>query len=432
VTVRQMHLNAFLMANGHHEAAWRSPGTSPENQLTVSHYIELARIAEAAKLDSLFLADVVALLGDIRFNAQAAFEPITLLSALATHTSHIGLISTASTNYSEPFTLARAFSSLDRISHGRAGWNVVTSCSQQEADNFGVTAMPTHAERYQRAEEFMEVVLQLWDSWGDDALVMDRDTGVYADLSRIKPIDHVGEQFHVAGPLNLPRSPQGRPLVVQAGSSAAGMDFAARHADAVFTAQRELAPAQEFYADLKAKVTENGRSAEEVLVLPGMSPIIGRTEAEAHDELDRLNALIAPDYGLEQLSRILGHDMWQHELDGPFPELPNATEGNQSRVALINQVARERGLTVRGVISWMAGARGHLVAVGTAAQVADLLEEWFVGRGADGFNIMPSILPGGLSDFAEEVVPELQRRGLFRTEYEAGSLRGLYGLPTRV
>ncbi|MET9246791.1 LLM class flavin-dependent oxidoreductase [Nonomuraea sp. NPDC003709] len=425
---RKLHLNAFLMGVGHHEAAWRHPRTEPARLTDVRHYQELARIAERGKLDSVFLADGVALHGNVRHNALGGLEPLTLLSALAAVTDHIGLIATVSTTYNEPFHVARKFASLDHISGGRAGWNIVTSAGEAEARNFGIVR-PSHADRYARAGEFLEVTRKLWDSWEDDAILGDRVAGDYADTGKIHPIEHAGEHFSVSGPLNTSRSPQGHPLLVQAGSSEDGKDFAARYAEAVFTAQQTLREGQEFYADLKRRLAAYGRRHEDVLILPGISPIIGSTEREAPRLEKELEDLIIPAYGLAQLSHMTGIDLTEDALDGPLPDVPVETEGAQSRRKLVVELARRENLTVRQLLNRLAGGRGHRVVAGTPEQIADQLQEWFLAGAADGFNVMPPILPGGLSDFVDHVVPELQIRGLFRYEYEGRTLRENYGLP---
>jgi FMN-dependent oxidoreductase (nitrilotriacetate monooxygenase family) len=425
---KQLHLNAFLLPNGHHEAAWRHPGTDPHRATTLKHYVDIARTAERGKLDSLFLADSVALWGNVRYNSHTLFEPLTLLSALAGATEHIGLIATASTTYNEPYHLARKFASLDHLSGGRAGWNIVTSAGEDEARNFNRDARPSHTLRYERATEFVQVARKLWDSWDDDTAVIDKASGVYADTDRIHPIDHDGPHFQVRGPLNIPRPVQGHPLLVQAGSSETGKEYAARFAEAVFTAQQTFAEGKAFYDDVKGRLAKYGRSPEEIKILPGISPILGRTEAEAKEREAELNALITPAYGVRQLSTMLDHDLTPYPLDGPLPDVGTFTEGAQSRFELVTGLARRENLTIRQLIERLAGGRGHRVFAGTATQVADQLEHWFTEGAADGFNVMPPTLPGGLEDFVDLVVPELRRRGLFRTEYTATTLRGHYGL----
>lgn len=427
MTTRKLHLNAFLMGVGHHEAAWRHPRTNPSRLSDIRHYQQLARTAERGRLDSVFLADGLALGDNVRHNALGGLEPLTLLAALAAVTEHVGLIATVSTTYNEPFHVARKFASLDHISGGRAGWNIVTSAGEAEAHNFGVER-PAHRDRYARATEFLEVVTKLWDSWEDGAILGDRHAGRYADTDRIHTLDHTGPHFRVRGPLNTSRPPQGHPLLVQAGSSEDGKEFAARFAEAVFTAQQTLAEGKEFYTDLKSRLGRYGRRDDELLILPGISPIIGSTEREALRLEKELEELIIPEYGVRQLSAILGVDLSDHPLDAPLPDLPDATEGQQSRSKLVTDLARRERLTLRELINRLAGGRGHRVVTGTPEQIADQIQEWFTGGAADGFNIMPPILPGGLEDFVDHVVPELQVRGLFRTEYEGRTLRQNYNL----
>ncbi|MEU2256872.1 LLM class flavin-dependent oxidoreductase [Nocardia xishanensis] len=427
---KTFHLNAFLMGVGHHESAWRHPRTEARRVLDVAHFQELGRIAERGKLDSVFFADGLAVGPQIKRNTLAVFEPVTLLSAIATATERIGLIATASTTYNEPFNLARVFASLDHLSGGRAGWNIVTSGNEQEAFNFGYDAIPEHARRYERAEEFVDVAVQLWDSWESGAIVLDEETGVFADPDRVHTIDHVGERFRVRGPLNSPRSPQGRPLLVQAGSSESGKEFAARYAEAVFTAQRTLEEGQRFYRDLKSRLPKYGRSADELKVLPGLVPFIADTPEQARALEQEFTDLISPDYALRQLSSLLGVDLTAHALDAPLPPLPEESEieGGKSRFTLVKELAEHERLTVRQLIGKLGGGRGHRTFAGTPEQIADELQTWFENGAADGFNIMPPYLPGGLTDFVDRVVPILQERGLFRTEYTATTLRGHYGL----
>ncbi|MFF0814917.1 LLM class flavin-dependent oxidoreductase [Rhodococcus sp. NPDC003318] len=429
-SAKQFHLNAFLMGVGHHEAAWRHPRTDAQRVLDVAHFQELARIAERGKLDSVFFADALAVGPRIKHNSQAIFEPVTLLSAIAVATERVGLIATASTSYGDPYSLARKFASLDHISRGRAGWNIVTSAGADEAANFGVDGIPAHHGRYERAEEFVDVALALWDSWEDGAVVLDEETGTFADPDRVHTVGHEGRRFRVQGPLNSPRSVQGRPLLVQAGSSESGKEFAARHAEAVFTAQRTLEQGQEFYRDLKARVVRHGRNADDLKVLPGIVPYIADTKEEA-EELERsFTDLISPEYSLRQLSTMLGVDLTEHALDAPLPPLPTLDEiqGNKSRYQLVKDLAADGDLTVRQLIGLLGGGRGHRTFAGTPEQIADELQTWFEQGAADGFNIMPPYLPGGLDDFVDRVVPILQERGLFRTEYTASTLRGHYGL----
>ncbi|WP_072387993.1 LLM class flavin-dependent oxidoreductase [Hyphomicrobium sp. CS1BSMeth3] len=430
---RQLHLNLFINSRGHHEASWRHPKSSPLALSDVRYFQELARKAEAGHFDSIFLADQLALPDDVASAPRTWLEPITALGALAVSTSHIGLIATASTTYTEPFNLARQFASLDHISGGRIGWNIVTSWMAAAARNFGGAGQVTHADRYARGEEFMQVVRGLWDSWADDAVLDDRASGKYARATAIRPINHKGENYEVAGPLNVPRSPQGRPVLVQAGSSDTGRSFAARHAEAVFTAHMEKTTAQEFYGDLKARVVATGRRADQALILPGLSPMIASTEAEAQRLERELNELSDPEVGRKRLSaRFGGHDFSHLPLDKPlriedFPK-SDAHEAARSRTEVIIGLVRREQPTLRQLLARLAGARGHFTFAGTPEQVADLMIDWFENGAADGFNLMPPILPWMLDVFIAEVVPILQKRGLFRTAYEGTTLRAHYGL----
>jgi FMN-dependent oxidoreductase (nitrilotriacetate monooxygenase family) len=431
---RSLHLNLFIHGRGHHEASWRHPDASPLKLTDIRYYTDLTCKAEAGLFDSIFLADQLALAEDVAHAPRIWLEPITALAALAGVTSRIGLIATCSSTYTEPFNLARQFASLDHISDGRIGWNIVTSWLATASGNFGATGQLSHAERYERAEEYMRVVGGLWDSWSDDAVLDDRATGQYARAGGIRAVNHAGPHYRVTGPLNLPRCPQGRPVFVQAGSSETGRRFAARHAEAVFTAQMEKATAKDFYADLKRLVAEEGRAAEHVLILPGLSPVIGSTEMEAQRIARDLNDLSDPEVGRKRLSgRFGGHDFSHLPLDRTlspedFPD-PGSVEAARSRTEVIIGLVRREKLTLRQLLGYLAGARGHFVTAGTPEQIADLIEDWFRDGAADGFNVMPPLLPAMLDVFIAEVVPLLQRRGLFRTEYAGDTLRAHYGLP---
>jgi FMN-dependent oxidoreductase (nitrilotriacetate monooxygenase family) len=429
---RQLHLNAFLMGCGHHEAAWRLPDSDPFAHTDLAHWINLAQIAERGTFDSVFLADAPALWGSARHRPAGAIEPTVLLTALAGATSRIGLIATASTTYNDPFNLARRFASLDHVSGGRAGWNIVTTATKKAAQNFGLDDVPGHQERYRRAAEFTDVSIALWDSWEDGAEIGDKATGIYADVSRIHPVDFAGEYFRVRGPLNLPRSRQGRPLLVQAGSSQDGREFAARYAEAVFTAQQTLAGAQEFYSDMNKRARRLGRDPDEIKILPGLVPVIGSTEAEARALEDQLEELIVPDHALEHLAQVLEVPPDTLALDRALPEAVYSrppVQGAQSRYQLIVDLARRDSLTVRQLIGRLGGGRGHRTFAGTPERVADTMEEWSAAAAADGFNVMPPALPSGLETFVEEVIPILRKRGLFRTEYAGHTLRDHYGIP---
>jgi FMN-dependent oxidoreductase (nitrilotriacetate monooxygenase family) len=427
----QLHLNAFLMTVGHHEAAWRLPESDPFAHVDIEHYRHLARIAERGRLDSLFLADSPVLWNSIGRRPAGGLEPTVLLTALAAVTEHVGLIATASTTYNEPYNLARRFASLDHISGGRAGWNVVTTAGLDAARNFNLEELPAHADRYARAAEFLDVSFKLWDSWEDDAPLGDKVNGVWGDDSKIHPPEHAGRYFRVAGALNVPRSPQGRPLIVQAGSSADGKELAARYAEAVFTAQQTLADAQGFYADLKARTLALGRDPDTVKILPGLVPAIGSTEREALALEEELDRLIKPEYALRQLAETLRVDPADLHLDRQLPDdLPaeDQIEGARSRYTLIVELARRERLTVRKLIGRLGGGRGHRTFAGTPEQVADAVQQWYDEGAADGFNIMAPVLPSGLELFVDHVVPILQRRGIFRTEYTGRTLRDNYGL----
>jgi FMN-dependent oxidoreductase (nitrilotriacetate monooxygenase family) len=431
---RQLHLNLFIHSRGHHEASWRHPASSPLPLTDIRYYQDLAQRAEAALFDSIFLADQLALGGDVDQAPRTWLEPITVLAGPAVATSRVGLIATASTTYSEPFNLARQFASIDHISNGRAAWNIVTSWLATAAENFGGARQVSHADRYARGEEFMEVVNALWDSWAADAVVDDRASGAYAARERIRSINHRGEFYTVKGPLNLPRCPQGRPVLVQAGSSDTGRRFAARHADAVFTAHMAKVTAQEFYTDVKRLAAAEGRRPEQVLILPGLSPMIGGTEAEARRIAREVNELTDPEIGRKRLSgRFGGHDFSHLPLDRPlspedFPP-PESVEAARSRTEVILNLVRRDKPTLRQLLGYLAGARGHFVTAGAPEQIAELIEDWFTDGAADGFNIMPPLLPAQLDVFSAEVIPILQRRGLFRTEYQGTMLRDHYGLP---
>jgi FMN-dependent oxidoreductase (nitrilotriacetate monooxygenase family) len=430
---RQIHLNLFIHSRGHHEASWRHPAASPRSLFDIRYYQELAQKAEAGLFDSIFFADQLALQDDIAHGPRTGLEPLTVLSALAMSTRRIGLISTASTTYTEPFNLARQFASLDHISRGRIGWNIVTSWSTLSARNYGGSGLLSHAERYARAEEFMTVVQGLWDSWADDALLDDRSSGRYAKPDRIRPLNHEGAYYQVAGPLNLPRCPQGRPVLVQAGSSDQGRGFAARYAEAIFTAQLEKRTAQDFYADLKSRVVAAGRGVDQALILPGLSPLIASSEAEAQRLSEELGELANPEAGRQRLSgRFGGYDFSHLPLDKPlepedFPD-PSTVEAARSRTEVILAFVRREKPTLRQLLAMLAGARGHYTLAGTPEQVADLMVDWFNDGAADGFNVMPPVLPAMLEVFIAEVIPLLQRRGLFRTAYEGETLRAHYGL----
>ena len=426
-----MQFNLFIIDTGHHEASWRLPESDARANTDVEYYERLARTAEAAKFDSVFLADSPVLWNDPGRRPSGRIEPVTLLTALARATRHIGLIATASTSYNDPYNLARRFAALDHVSGGRAGWNIVTTAGDDAARNFGLDAQPAHAERYARAAEFVEVARKLWDSWEDDAVVADKAGGVHALDERVHTIDHAGRFFRVRGPLDTPRCPQGHPVLVQAGSSADGKDFAARYAEAVFTAQQTLAEGQAFYAGLKQRAAAAGRHPDEIKILPGIVPVLGSTEAEARALDAELDRLIVAEHARNRLATLLRVAPERLPLDAPLPaDLPaeDEIEGAKSRYTLIVELGRRENLTVRELIGRLGGGRGHRTLAGTPEQVAATIEEWCTQGAADGFNVMPAVLPSGLELFAEHVVPILQRRGLYRTGYDGRTLRDHYGL----
>lgn len=431
---RKIHLGAFLPGGGQHIAAWRHPDQPLDGATNFNFHLELARTAERGLFDAYFLADgwAVSFGGGIEGgNAKAAsFEHVTLFSALAQLTTHIGFIASASSTYEEPYNTALKFASLDLISGGRAGWNVVTTSSDSSAQNFNRQVQMPHAARYRRAHEHVEVVKKLWDSFEDDAFLRDRETGQYFDPEKLHPADHVGEHFRVKGPLNISRSPQGHPVIVQSGQSQAGRALAAASADVVFTAHQNIDTAQEFYRDIKLRAAGLGRDPSQLLILPGVSPFIGTSVEEAQEKYNRLTNLILPEDGVALLNWLTGGtlDLLGYDLDGPLPPAP-VTEGMRSRQQLIRQIADENNFSIRQLYQHVASARGHFTIIGTPETIVDTLQEWFETEAADGFNILPPWLPTGLNDFVDMVIPELQRRGLFRTAYEGTTLRENLGLP---
>lgn len=430
---RQMHLGAFLQSVGHHLAAWRHPNVDPANVLRLTHYQNLARIAEVARFDAIFFADNVGLPSAPPFvltkGAPAhVFDPLVLLPALIGVTERIGLVCTTSSTYLPPYHLARKYATLDHLSGGRAGWNLVTSGTDFEARNFGLDQQIAHATRYQRAREYVDVVKGLWDSWEDDAFVFDQAAPRFFDTGKLHRLAHQGLHYSVHGALQGARPVQGYPVFVQAGSSEDGQDLAAATAEVVFTAQQTVDEARLFYGSLKSRLPAQGREPESLKVLPGISPYVGRSEAEAREKYEQLQSLVDPAVGLGLLSAFLGgFDFSKYPLDGPLPELPR-TEGWQSRQDLFVAAARRDKLSIRQLYRHIASARGHWTVVGTPQSIADQMEHWFHTGAADGFNVLPPTLPQGLSDFAELVIPELQKRGLFRTEYTGWTLREHLGL----
>lgn len=428
---KQLHLNAFLHSVGHHEAAWRLPESDPHANVSIDHYVNLAQIAERGKFDSIFFADSPVLMSDPGRRPTGKLEPTILLAAIARETDRIGLIATASTSYNEPYNLARRFASVDWVSNGRAGWNIVTTAGADAARNFGLDDTPDHRQRYEKAAEFVDVSTKLWDSWDDDAVIADKEASIHADAEKVHKIAHRGEFFKVDGPLNIPRSPQAYPLLVQAGSSEDGKNFAARYAEAVFTAQQTLEDGKAFYTDVKERTRLLGRDPDTIKILPGIVPVIGDTTGHAQELDNELARLISPEYARAQLANRFKLPVAELDLDSELPEdLPTEDDiqGAKSRFTLIVNLARRERLTLRQLIERLGGGRGHRTFAGTALEVADTIEEWFEAGAADGFNVMPAVLPAGLELFVERVVPILQERGLFRTDYTETTLRGHYGL----
>lgn len=431
-----LRLGVFIYPAGHHIAAWRHPDAVPHAGISFDYYRNIAQLAEEALFDLIFIADGAGareeddeVLSRTAHSYVAQFEPITLLSALAVSTKNIGLVATVSSSFNEPFNIARKFASLDHLSQGRAGYNLVTSANDLEARNFGLEQHYEHADRYARAEEFAHVVDGLWKSWDGNAFLYDKQDGRFFDPAKRHVLNHKGQYFSVRGPLNVPRSPQGKPVTVQAGSSEAGRELAAKSAEVVFTAQQTVDEASAFYQDVKARAGRYGREADHVKIMPGIFPVVGRTKAEAQAKFDELQALIHPVIGLNLIAGgWAGTDLANYDLDGPVPELA-AGNGSQSRQRLLVDLAHRENLTLRQLYLRVAGGRGHLQVVGTAQDIADAMEERFETYGADGFNIMPPLLPDGLRDFTELVLPELRKRGLVRTRYDGETLRANLGLP---
>ncbi|MGE0823995.1 MAG: LLM class flavin-dependent oxidoreductase [Candidatus Binatia bacterium] len=429
---RTLRLGAFMRPVSIHTAAWRYPGAWPDANCNFQHLTRLAQTLERGRFDAFFMADHLAVLNMPisalkRSATVTSFDPLTLLPALAVVTTHLGLIATASTTYNEPYHVARKFASLDHISGGRAGWNVVTSGNPHEAMNFGLEEHVEHATRYRRAREFFDVVTGLWDSWADDAFIRDVETGIYFDPEKLHVLNHKGEFLQVRGPLNVARPIQGWPVIVQAGASEAGRQLAAETAEVIFAAGSNIVNAREFYADVKSRMEKLGRQRDHLKVLPGAFVVVGETATEALEKRARLDSLVHYDSAIASLSIALGHDASDFDPDGPLPEIPDTNASKSGRERAIELAKREH-LTVRQLAQRI-GGYGGLAFVGTPTMIADQMEEWLLTNACDGFNIMFPYLPGGLDDFVNHVVPELQRRGLFRREYEGATLRENLGLP---
>jgi N-acetyl-S-(2-succino)cysteine monooxygenase len=424
---RHMHLGLYATGTGNHVAGWRHPGAFTTSE-DIGVFKKIAASAERGKLDFIFVGDNLAFLFGGHPGQMLRLEPTTLLAALAGATSHIGLVGTASTTFSEPFNIARQFSSLDHISSGRAGWNVVTTTTNEAATNFGRDTMIDHELRYERATEFVDVVQALWDSWEDGARVLDKNTGQYLDLSKAHVLDHKGQFFKVKGPLNLTRAPQGHPIIVQAGSSPSGQQLAARFAEVVFTVQLDKEEARKFYEGLKKQVIAFGRDPAHCNVMPGLVPIVGRTDEEAQNKLAQLMKYVDPESAMRTMSLRFGHDMSKYPLDGPVPDLP-ASNLAQTYNRVASAKAKRLGYKLRDIYNEIAVARGYLMACGSPQTIADLMEEWFRDGAVDGFNLLPPHFPEAFDDFVDLVIPELQKRDLFRKDYDAKTLRGHLGLP---
>jgi FMN-dependent oxidoreductase (nitrilotriacetate monooxygenase family) len=435
MAAKQMKMGMFLRPAGHHVAGWRHPEAQADAGWNFAHYKSLAQTAERGLFDMLFLADTAGVPSDDWSNISqtsyvAWIEPFTTMAALSSVTTHIGLVCTASTSFEEPYNLARKFASLDLVSGGRSGWNLITSVNPLEWRNFGFGEQTGRDQRYARAREFVDVVRGLWDSWDDDAFVVDKQSGLFFDPAKLHALRHKGEFFQVHGPLNVARSPQGQPVLVQAGASDDGKNLAAETADVIFAANPTPDGARKFYADIKERAAKFGRDPDKVLVMPGFQVTLGSSEQEARDKFEVLQNLIPPAVGVRHLSQYINYELAGYPIDGPLPDIP-LTNLNFSRTETLFNLARAENLTIRQLYQRIAGGRGHFQVQGTPKHVADMMEEWFTMGAADGFNFMAPVFPIGLDDFVQMVIPELQRRGLYRTRYDGKTLRDNLGLPRR-
>jgi FMN-dependent oxidoreductase (nitrilotriacetate monooxygenase family) len=425
---RKLHLNVNLLHSGVYASAWRQPASDPGAFFDVGHYVRVAQIAERGKFDAIFLADTPAVTDRIDLRPFLSMEPTIVLATVAAATTHIGLIATASTTYNEPYNIARRFATLDHASGGRTGWNAVTTADAAASRNFGLPGVLEHKARYDRAKEFAEVVHALWDSWEDNAFVGDKATARFVDTSKVHAINHRGQYYSVDGPLNVPRSPQGRPVTVQAGGSNDGRDLAAAQAEAVFTLAQSIEEAVAYARDLHARAAGYGRPTDSIVILPGLATVIGSTEAEAKRRQDELWELVPIEYSLARLAGTLQVSPDRLELDKPLPDLPLPSNANQTMFHGTVNLARRGNLTVRQLLKALGGGVGHRIIVGTPEFIAHDIELWFRAGAADGFNLMPDVLPTGLEVFVDTVVPLLQKRGIFRNEYEGRTLRDHFGL----
>ncbi|HVT10260.1 MAG TPA: LLM class flavin-dependent oxidoreductase [Polyangia bacterium] len=428
---RELILNTFFMRFGHHPAAWRHPSAVGNGRPDVDYWVKLAVLAEKAKLHTFFLADFIGrsandLEAQSHMGVAFQFEPISLLSLVAAHTRHIGLVATVNTNFEHPYNVARMFASLDHVSGGRAGWNVVSSLSEATARNFGLERPFTHAERYERAAEFVTLAKKLWDSWDDDAFDRpDRASGRFFEPAAAHPVNHRGKWFGSEGLLDIARPIQGYPVLVQAGNSDTGREFAAEIAEMIYASAQSLDVAQAYYRDVKGRMARYGREPDHLKITPGLSVVVGKTDQEARDKFDNLQSMVDFARGL----LLFGIDVSKLDLDGPLPDDLPEPENGKGRMKQLKELARRENLTVRQLVLRFGVARGHLQVIGSPSRVADVIEEWFTQEGADGFNVVPPLLPGGFEDFVELVVPELQRRGLFHREYTGRTYRENLGLP---
>ena len=429
---RQLRLGAFMRPTTIHTGAWRYPGAFPDANFNLAHLRRFAQTLERGRFDAFFMADHLAVLNMPiealkRSHTVTSFDPLTLLPVLAVTTERLGLIATASTTFEQPYLIARRFASLDHISGGRAGWNIVTTSNPDAALNFGLEEHMEHGERYRRAREFFDVVTGLWDSWADDAFVRDVESGIYFDPEKLHVLNHKGAHLSVRGPLNIARPVQGWPVIVQAGASGPGRQLAAETAEVVFAASSRLAEGQAFYADVKGRMDALGRDRDHLKILPGAFVVVGETVEAAREKRAQLDALVHYESAIAALSIALGHDASRFDPDAPLPDIPESNASKSSRERVVAIASREK-LTVRQLAQRLGGYSG-LAFVGTPQTIADSMEEWLVTEACDGFNVMFAYLPEGLDDFVEKVVPELQRRGIFRREYEGRTLRENLGLP---
>ncbi len=433
-----MNLMTGILGLGHHLGGWRHPDSWPDTVMNIDHAVWIAKEAERGKLDLLFIADGNAVrqmdkpalfAANSPSDRPAVFEPVTMLSAVSMFTKHIGLLATATTTYEEPYLLARKFASLDHISHGRACWNIVTTSYPGDSVNFGKAEHAPRPDRYERAEEFVEVCKGLWDSWATDAFLEDKASGRYLDPAKVRRLNHVGKHFSVQGPLNVARCPQGYPLMFMAGQSEIGREFAAKTADCVFAVTDTKEAGQAFYADVKVRLAKYGRQPDSLRIMPGCSVYVGRTATEADELYEELQDLIAPELGVPYLSKMVNMDLEGLPLDGPMPDLSAEINAISSFRKSIAAMAERENLTIRQTYQRVLPSMGHTVFKGSPSQVADEMEDWYKSKACDGFNVLTPVLPRGLTEFVDLVVPELQRRGLFRTEYQGSTLREIMGLP---